>query len=165
MSLWLPNTARQEVERDNQAIVQMVLLDEAIKYFNKELKAIDADLELVKASNNATLAGLRPGYWHVLRKGTPTTILCLQGPNGEFREPGSWMFQWLLEQDMWNDATQRERKQRQARADAALAREKERERQDRIAEFNERYKQRTTIQVPTMDFKRGWKSRQDKKAA
>lgn len=148
--MWLPDSSRDDAAEDQAAISEMTMIDETIQHFTAELKSIDPDLELVKASNHASLPGLVPGYWHILRKGMPTTILTLDGPNGEFREPGSWMYDWLLEQDMWNDRTQAMRAEQRQKAERAVERQKQRERQDRIQEFNERLasKNRTQILLP-----------------
>ncbi len=154
--MWLPESTRADLAQDRKAIAEMTLIDEACRHYTAELRQIDEDLELVKASNNATLAGLTPGYWHILRKGTPTTILCLEGPNGEFREPGSFMYSWMLEQDMWNDGARRASQERQKKIAAAQEREKALEREDRIAEFNERWHSATHASVGFGASKRPW---------
>lgn len=159
MSVWLPESTRSELARDQKAIAEMTLIDEACKHFTTELRSIDADLELVKASNNATLPGLRPGFWHILRKGTPTHIMSLEGPNGEFREPGSWMYSWVLEQDSWNDRTQRMKEELSKKADTAKQREKNREREDRIEELNDRWKHATNVSLSMTDLKKPWRAR------
>ncbi len=159
MSFWLPESTRADLAQDRKAITEMTLIDEACRHYTAELRQIDEDLELVKASNSATLPGLVPGFWHILRKGTPCTILCLEGPNGEFREPGSWMFPWLQAEDMWNDAAQRDSRERQKKIAAARDRERALERDDRVAEFNERWKSATSVSLSVTDLKRPWTAR------
>lgn len=154
--MWLPASTRAELARDERAITEMTLIDEAVRHFTRELKSIDVDLELVKASNNATLPGLVPGYWHILRKGTPCTLITLEGPNGEYREPGSWMFPWLAEQDAWNDRTQQMKKELREKAERAKSREKERERQDRAGQLNELLKWQNNASVSMTNRGKGW---------
>lgn len=158
MSLWLPDSTREQLAQDNSEIMQMVMIDEAIQHFTRELKRIDADLELVKASNNAKAPGLVPGYWHILRKGMPCNVLPLEGPNGEFREPGSWMYEWMESQDLWNDRAQKENRRRQKDIIAARDREKSRERQDRIDELNERWHSANHVSLSMTDVKRPWRA-------
>lgn len=114
------------------------MLDRTVKHYTTELKKIDPDLELVKASNTANVAGLRPGYFHVLRKGMPCTLLVLEGPNGEFREPDSTLFDFVHQQDLWNDRAQGINKERQRKLHEARERQTDRERQARVEEANER---------------------------
>lgn len=157
--MWLPESTRSELARDQKAIAEMTLIDEACKHFTAELRQIDPDLELVKASNNANVPGLLPGYWHILHKGPPVDLHALQGPNGEFREPGSWMYQWLLEQDGWNDRTKKINRERAEKAESAKQRELNREREDRIEEMNERWYHATHESISFSPTKRPWAAR------
>lgn len=146
--MWLPETTRSELARDRQEVMEMVAEVAGVsRHFTTALRSIDPNLELVKAKDSAALMGLKPGYWHVIRKGTPCDILPLEDGMGNPREPGSWMFDWLNEQDLWNERAVRANKERQRRLTAAREKEREREREQRIAEADERWKRANSTQI------------------
>lgn len=120
--------------------------------WNRELKEIDPYLQLVKAREDTTMPGLRPGYWHVLRHvpGGPPSVIVYEGPNGEFREPDSGLFEELRRGDMWSDRAKWERDRLQRKLDQAEQHRKERERKDINEEIRDRIKSawNTSIRVP-----------------
>jgi len=149
--LYLPQSARSEIEQDRAAIaMQYYSVKGTLDHYNQELRRIDPRLELVRAKDQVEEGSpMKPGYYHILlhAPGHPTTILPCEYDNGEYREPGSWMYPYLEEQDMWNDRARRASRNRQERIREAAARERERESQDRIADYNERWKSANSTQI------------------
>jgi hypothetical protein len=94
---------------------------------------------------------LKAGYYHILlhAPGHPTTVLPLEFPDGSYRDPGSWIYPYLEEQDMWNDRARKASRNRQERLRDAENRDRDRERSARVEEFNERWASanRTSVQV------------------
>jgi hypothetical protein len=120
-----------------------------LEHFNRELYQIDRHLKVVMAKPNTTVQGLKPGYYHLvrIRPGHLAYIKPIQGPNGEWRDLDSSVFDLAAEDDLWNDRLQREKRQKQRRAEEARQRQLLRERQDRAREFDERLKHATSTQI------------------
>ena len=78
--LWVPPTAQIDHELDSQ-LERLGRRHEWLKYFDRELQAMDPRLSLVKASESATETGLKPGFWHIKRDNEQTmaTYYPLQG--------------------------------------------------------------------------------------
>lgn len=123
-----------------------------LEHYNRELRQIDEHLSLVLAKPNTTVDGLRPGYYHIvrMRPGHFAYIKPLEGPNGEYREPDSSLFDLVAEDDLWNDRAQREQRRRARKALEARQRDRERESRDRAREIDERIHsiESTSILVP-----------------
>jgi hypothetical protein len=122
----------------------MVLKHAALKDWNRELKQVDPYLELVFAPEAADAPGLVPGRYHLLRHnpGGPPSLIPLQGPEGEFREPDSSLFQLLRESDLWNDQAERARRKTAEALERAKERRRQREREQRVEELVGRAKAR-----------------------
>lgn len=101
-------------------------LDKA-ESWNRELKRIDPSLSLVLGKENVEDSELKASYWHIRQRvpGFADGYICLQGPQGQYREPGAWMLDMLLYGDLWNDRVKRDRE----RIRRHLAEAKERARQ------------------------------------
>jgi hypothetical protein len=142
--LYLPQSSRAAIEADRAEIaLQYMSVRGALDHYNPMLKRIDERLELVRAHDQvAEGSPMKAGYYHILlhAPGHPTTVLPLEYDDGSYREPGSWMFPFLEEQDMWNDRARRASRNRSERVRAAEERERQRESEDRVADFNERWK-------------------------
>lgn len=153
MSLWVPPAlAAKNAELSRQAAAEYlhhVELHDQLRRWNRELKRIDPYLQLVKAREDSSLPGLKPGYFHVLRHNPtgPPSLIVHQGPNGEFREPDSGLFEELRKGDMWSERSMRERKAKERELARAEAAEKEREAEERRQEIAERYRHRMGTQV------------------
>lgn len=102
-----------EAQQINREIEQQVdaQIEEAA-HWNKELKRIDPGLSLVLGAQSAADTELKAGYWHVRKRvpGGVDAYIVLQGPDGQYREPGAWMLEMLQAADMWNDRVKEERK-------------------------------------------------------
>lgn len=99
--LWIPEKARLDRDLDSQ-LEQLGKRHAWLKYFDRELQAMDPYLSLVKASDTATEPGLTPGYWHV-RRDNPNdmaTYYPLRGEKGEFVEPGSEHLEMMRRNDL-----------------------------------------------------------------
>jgi hypothetical protein len=142
--LYLPQSSRAAIEADRAEIaLQYMSVRGALDHYNPMLKRIDERLELVRAHDQvAEGSPMKAGYYHILlhAPGHPTTVLPLEYDDGSYREPGSWMFPFLEEQDMWNDRARRASRNRSERVRAAEERERQRESEERVGEFNERWK-------------------------
>lgn len=154
-ALWLPPGAQRdsEVARETRLIqAQVERVARSLEHWNRELATIDPYLSVVLAKPETTVDGLRGGYYHLVRQqpGSPAYIKPIEGPNGEWRDLDSSILDIALEDDLWNDRTQRMRREQNEKREAARQRERDRNAQARAAEFNERWHARNTvsIQVP-----------------
>lgn len=160
MSLWVPPKVTAELleERRRREAVTLNALRaenewEQVKHWNKELARVEPNLKLVycpdPAPVDAAAAGAKPGRWHIVRfnVGAPISFILLETPDGEFAEPGSWMFDLLAKSDLWSAQVQRERAALARRAEDAKRRSEEAFRQARDAEMVEAIKAVTRTQV------------------
>lgn len=146
----LPRQAESEVLRENrQMLEEMEVVSGKLEYYTHELQQIDPYLKVVMAKPNTTIMGLRGGYYHIVRvrPGSPAWIKTLEGPNGEWRDLDSSIFELVKEADLWNDRTQREVRARQRRAEEARQRQRTREGQDRAHEFDDRLYHATHLSI------------------
>jgi hypothetical protein len=137
-------------EQHTQSVLEGMHTHGVLEEWERELKALDPYLHLIRAKENAITPGLKPGYWHVMRidpLGGPPTLIVLEGPDGEFREPGAWVYDKLRSMDMWNDRAMREQKRLAKQMEDAQQKRKEREDQDRQEEIMERWKAATQVRV------------------
>jgi hypothetical protein len=154
MSLWVPPKVRRELRDSTAAHTAdvMAMVDRFkgfMDQYNRMLKEIDPHLELIFAKPNARAPGLVPGRYHVMRHipGGPPTLLPVTGPNGEFVEPDSGVFEALARSDLWNDRqTQDQRRNREA-AERARDRQRAHEAQERQSELAERWAAVSRAQV------------------
>lgn len=103
----------------------------------RDLKHIDPSLEVVWVPEGADDPELVPARWHI-RKRTPGSInayIVLAGPNGEYREPGPWVLDWLQANDLWNPQVHRSRQEAKDRRREAKRRAKAREEEQRKDEM------------------------------
>ena len=135
MNLLVPESV--EAERINAEIERQVDAQiDLAQHWNRELKRIDPGLSLVLGKENADDMELRAGYW-AIRKVVPGSVdayIVLQGPQGQYREPGPWMLEMLNENDMWNDRRRHERKEIKRRLSEAKARAEQTEKEQRLDE-------------------------------
>lgn len=152
--LWVPDSAR--IDHDLES--QLERLNERhawLKHFDRELRAMDPYLSLVKATENATEPGLTPGYWHIKRD-NPHDIASyypLRGENGEFVEPGSEHLEMMRRNDLTNPENFK-RMVRDSEAHLRRIEDQKRERSEqRREEFAERMESYERAQVSMND---GW---------
>lgn len=139
--LWIPDATRHashraELKQSFDAAARH------LAYWNQKLKRIDPALQLVRAASNATLPGLKPGYYHVVRDNGhhPPTILVHEGENGEWLEPNSYLLEQLEKGDMWNSRSAKENEKRAKAARLEAESERARERAERQEELKDRIK-------------------------
>lgn len=148
--LFIPPRVAHELEQETQRRQTSALgvLERAAvcKEFDPDLQRIDPDLSMVFCPEitpqdrakggpilDAVAAGARPGRYNVMRQapGAPWTFKPITGPNGEFVEPTSRVFEMLKEQDWWDPAVRHVREQREQRLEDARRRREENERRER----------------------------------
>lgn len=147
-NIYLPQSARpkqadSEISREQAAMAQELFeVTGKLKHFNDELSQIDEWLSVVLAKPNTTVEGLKPSYYHLVRRrpGHPAYVKVVEGPNGEWRDLDSSVFDLAAEDDLWNDRSQRELRQKARRSEEARQRQSDREAQDRAHEFDARLK-------------------------
>jgi len=98
---------------------------------------------------DAVVMGAQPGRWHVGRwnEGAPATLLPIQGPNGEYMEPTSRVFEQLKAMDWWDDRVMRDKRKRERQMEEARIAREERERKEFDEEMYERYMAVSRTQV------------------
>lgn len=159
--LFLPPAVTRELQEERIAHYARVAVlthhADVMDDFNRELKAIDPYLELVKAKETIEAGTpLKPGYWHVIRHnpGAPPSIMTIEGPDGEYVEPDSGVFRQLREWcDLQNPAVGHRRRQRAQDIKQAEERRLAREREEADEEAMQRYLAGTRTQVSMVP---GW---------
>lgn len=145
--LFVPPGVTRELEQERIAhyarVAALTHYGDVMEDFNRDLKQIDPYLELVKAKETIEAGTpLKPGHWHVIRHnpGAAPSIMTIEGPDGEYIEPTSAVFErltgWL---DLQNPAVERRRRERLQAARDAEERRLARERQEAEQETLERY--------------------------
>jgi hypothetical protein len=71
--------------------------------------------------------------------GSPRSVSSFAGPNDELVEPGSWVFDWLRENDWQNPDVLRDRKRAQEAAERAKAKREQDDHDRMTADILERY--------------------------
>jgi len=141
-----PRVARelqQETRRREAEALKSLKLRDLWHEYNARLDRIVPGMRLMWCEETITLdaftQGGLPAHWHLVwpgYNGGPLTVqpLVLRdgephiGGEGDFIEPGSWMFDRIAEMDMWNERTMRERRRIREAAKEAAARRREQER-------------------------------------
>jgi hypothetical protein len=162
MTLWVPPHVSAElvdVRRQHTAeVLDQARRDATLDYWTAELRKIDPYLSLIKAKEDADVPGLRPGFYHVMRlnQTAAPSLIVHEGPNGEFREPDSGLFDLLRRNDLWNNEAARDRKRLFREADEAARKRRETERQARREELAERVRAVTETSISMTDTRRPW---------
>ncbi len=163
-ALWTPSTARRAdpkvarplIDRtrawEENVLSQMQDTGGIMDHWNPELKKIDRNLRLMHASEHADVAGVIPGFYHLIRLRDPAEntfmmVQPLRGPDDEFIEPSSAMLQGLRACDLQNDRVLADIRKQNARATASAERAKANEHEERQAEGIERFKAVSRTQV------------------
>lgn len=152
--LWIPDSARINSDIDSQ-LEALGERHKWLKYFDRELQAMDEHLSLVKASDAATEPGLVPGFWHIRRHnpGDMATYIPLRGENGEFVEPGSEHLEMMRRIDLHRPGALEEF----VRAGEAHLRRIEAERNDRAEERQTEFAERLeSVERAQVSMKEGW---------
>lgn len=154
MGLFVPPRVARELELkrvgEEIRLARLTSTGGVMADFNRDLKAIDPYLQLVKAHDTIEAGTpLKPAYWHIIRHnpGAPPSVMVIEGPDGEYVEPTSRIFDLLKAGDLQNPATTRRLRERNQAIEDAKQRREAREREDRNTEAIERYKAATRTQV------------------
>lgn len=139
----IPEEYLKETAQHSAEVEMMVALRDELDSFNKELAQIDPDLQLVWAPENVTAPGLEPGRFHILRRNAPPTpplLIPLETEKGEFKEPGSWMYDMLRKADLWSNRAQADRKRAQDEITRQRDKRRQQEREETAWEIDQRLK-------------------------
>lgn len=157
-NLWIPPTVSRELQEKTRAndaeLLSMFHTDGGIlTFWTRALKRIDPRLSLAQAKENAEGPGIRPGYYHVLRRneGAPMWRMPLCGPNGEFIEPTEQMLQDLEASDLQNGRAVHDRQRADAKAQAAKEAQKAQDTAERHEDLNDRLAAITKTRVSMTD--------------
>lgn len=152
----LPDSVRLRMEFDDQ-LESMNERHAWLRHFDRELRAIDKHLSLVKASENATQPGLEPGYWHIKRDNPTTlpTFIPLRNDKGGFSEPTSAHLELLRRNDMQRSGAFEEFKKQQDALETERQRRKQAAADERREEMAERIEAAERVSVSMND---GWKN-------
>lgn len=158
-TLYLPPGVTRELyderlKREAQAHASGVFVrDERCREFDPLLFRVEPYLSMVFCREPAPLpvvaCGARPGRYNIVRQvpGTPVTFLPVVGPDGEYVEPSSRVFQMLDELDSWKPSVKRDRQQRSDRIADARAKAEVDERARMDQEVWERWQAVSRTQV------------------
>ena len=156
-TLWIPRNraeaqARAAAEEQRQMLEELERVAGLLDHYNRELQQIDRHLSVMLAKPTTTVEGLKPGYYHIvrMRPGHFAYIKPVEGPNGEWRDLDSSVFDLVAQDDLWNDRVQREQRRKARKALEARDRQRQRESQDRAREIDARIKSAnsTSILIP-----------------
>lgn len=139
------------------------------KEFNPELRKIDAHLEMVYWPMLAPqIDGFANGCYHIIRHNPDAagSVEPLVDENGDYKEPGSWVFDMLRRGDLWNDQVRKDRERAIKRAHDALERAKAREAEDRAEELRDRLNaaMRTSISMTDVPWTQNMDGRRGRRA-
>lgn len=159
-NIFLPPRVSQELlneraAREAKAMQAIQTQDDQawVDDFNRELKRIDDHLQLVwcpdPAPIDAVAAGATPGRFHVARHnpGAPISLMVIETPDGEFRQPDSAVFEQLRKADLWSSTNAQERKRIKRDLELARERRETHEREERAAQALEMWKAVSRTQV------------------
>lgn len=138
---YLRETAAHEAE-----VELMVALKDELESHNRDLKRIDDRLEIVWAPESVTNPALTPGRYHLIRRNDPPAppgIWPLETKDGSFKEPGAWMYDWVLSLDMWNERVMADREKARQEAETARNKRRREEREELAWEIDTRLKAKT----------------------
>lgn len=150
MGLLLPPGLRDSTREYEAEVLSMVdRFRSVMDWFNRELREIDVNLELIFAPPTVKVVGLMPGRWHIMRHmpGGPPTLIPYVGPNDEYLDPDSGIFEMLRRSDMWDERAAGDQRRRVEASAAAASRQKAREAEARREEIKERMAAATRVQV------------------
>lgn len=159
MPLVLPEAYEaQQINREIEQQVDAQIAEAA--HWNKELKRIDPGLSLVLGKENADDTELRAGYWSIRKRvpGSVDAYIVLQGPQGQYREPGAWMLEMLQGADMWNDRVRHEREEIQRKVRESRRRAEQTEKEAKLDEADLAMRAAKRLRGPS-----GFKERTDLK--
>lgn len=153
MSLWVPPKVSEELRAGTaqyrREVIEQARTDATVDFWTRELRRElnDPYLQMIRAKRGATL--MREGFYYILRHNpdAPPSLICVEGPDGEFIEPNSGIYELLRRGDMWSREANADREKRMREAEEAERRRKEREMEDRTQEIRERLEALTRTQV------------------
>lgn len=146
MTLFLPPTITRGLQQERLQmqtdLVKMTHMKETMDSWNRDLRQIDPYLELIKAQENpeVQIHALKPGYWHIIRHNpdAPPSITTWEGPEGEYREPDSGIYDHLRLNDLQNPEVMKAIKKKRITLERLRKERENRENEERRQELFER---------------------------
>lgn len=127
--LYLPPSVLRERRLENEAKAfasGVFVRDDTCREFDPLLKSVEPALSMLWCREPAPLevvaAGARPGRYNIVREppeDAPVTFIPVVGPDGEYVEPTSRVFDMLAEMDWWDGRVKRDREELRQRAEDA----------------------------------------------
>lgn len=161
--LWTPPGSRApKVSNDlvnstkdhNEHVDALASKDEVCREFDRELRRIDSNIDMVWFGERTPVGGAPHRYHLRIRPPVgPKTLVAITGPRGEFVVPGSAIYAKLAEGDLWNGEAERHRKRSAHEAEKAAERARRREAEDRQEELKDRWNAATRTSVSMLP---GW---------
>jgi len=142
-----------EVAQDQAEIMaEYQAISAQLSFWTRELRTRlnEPNLKVVKAHDQVGPGSpMKAGYYHVLLEapGHPTTVMPVENPDGSFRELDSHVYDMMEKNDLWNDRARKAGRDRSRKLKEAMERQKARESQDRVNEYNERWKAANSTQI------------------
>lgn len=126
-----------EEEQAAQINAEIEAQVEARGILAEDLKRIDPTLDVVWVGEGADDPEVVPARWHIRKRtaGSIDAYIPLVGPDGEYREPGPWVLDWLTAADLWNPQVHRSRQEAKERRRDAKVRAIKREEEQRKDEM------------------------------
>lgn len=150
---WAPPKVSERLQDETQRREATAFLglttDDGSKWWrdwNRDLEAFMPGLRLClcpdPAPVDAVAIGARPGRWGLLfpsMMGGPASVSAFSGPNDEFVEPGSWVFEMLRAHDWQNPEVLRDRDRAREAAERAAEKRREEDKRRMDEEVLEHY--------------------------
>jgi hypothetical protein len=161
-SLILPDVVlgNMELEAALEKVQMKRTRGEWLHYFDQQLKEMDPNLSLVKASETAPrFGGMIPGLWHVRRvngAGIPDTYLPIDDGNGNFVEPHMGILEGLRSNDMRRPGALHEMRKKWDAEQRDYDKRLQAFKDERMEEFKDRYKFHAHGSVSMADVR--WKN-------
>lgn len=154
MSLWMPPRVQRELAQERSEYEALIAIltecDDVPDLLNRRVSEIDPNLAVVKAKPTVPWGvPLKPGYFHLVRRNetAPVSVTVIEGPDGEYIEPGSKMLDLIRSRDLWNPQVRADLAAAEEERKRAAQRELERDREEINEEVLERFKAGTQASV------------------
>lgn len=150
----LPDRVRHQIEFERQ-LEELNKRHDWLRYFDRELRALDPHLSLVRARENATEPGLVPGFWHIKRDNPTTlpTFYPLRDEKGGFAEPSYSHLEMMRRNDLQKPGAFEDFVKRQEAGVRAEEKKRELQAEERREEMAERI---AHLNNPSVSMTEGW---------
>jgi hypothetical protein len=168
--LWLPpqqqagvRDFRQQVDAETMEQVDMELRNQVLHVHQlvQHLREFDPYLDVGFVGENVDHPQAQPNRWHLIRRNpdAPVTLTAITGPNGEYVEPGSGVYELVQRMDLQNNRVRSDMERRRLEEQREKERTQERKREEMREEVADRIKAKLNPGVSFTNQGRGWKQR------